>query len=148
MAKSAREYDEADAIADELFDLGVDLDDKARTWTFVYSKGADSGPDGGGGHIGGGSSGSRGGGYRTPTNHDYQRDASDDYSLTQAERDRIDELLGRRLAAKRAHDFERADAMQTELREIGVEVDDKARVWYVRYHGGGRAASSFNVRGW
>jgi cysteinyl-tRNA synthetase len=53
-----------------------------------------------------------------------------------------------RIAAKKARDFEKADVLQAELRSLSVEVDDEKRLWYVRYHDGGRAASSFNVRGW
>ena len=36
---------------------------------------------------------------------------------------------------------------QTELRELGIEVDDKAKQWYIRYGDGERTASSYNVRG-
>jgi len=137
VAKSFGQYEESDRLADELYDLGVDLDDKARSWSFVYAVRGAAGGGGGGG-----------GGVRKPTNHDYRRDRSDDYSLRPEELEKVDALLGKRLAAKKARDFDRADALQAELRGMGVEVDDKQRVWYVRYHDGGRAASSFNVRGW
>ena len=65
-----------------------------------------------------------------------------------AELQEIDSLLGRRLAAKKKRDFETADGLQAELRAKGVEVDDRARSWYIRYRDGGRTASSFSVRGW
>ena len=122
------EYDKADRIADALFQLGVDLDDRSRTWRFVYAKG--------------------GSGVRSPDSHDYSRASSDDFVLTVDEIEQINALLGRRLAAKKGREFDKADSLQAELRALGVEVDDKRRVWYVRYHEGGRTASSFNVRGW
>lgn len=130
VAKSLRDYDKADALGDELYDLGVELDDRARTFWFVYGKGSSARRTGGGGGT-----------------HDYQRAHSDDYELSQEKLDQIDALLGKRLAAKKARNFDKADEFQTELRALGVEVDDRARSWYVRYSGGTRSASSFNVRG-
>lgn len=156
VAKSRRQFDESDRMLDEIYDLGVDLDDKARCWWFVYSKRGSSGGGGGGGYGRDGGAGGRGATGRAPTQrvradrgqaHDYSRSRSDDYDLGDSQMSQIDELLGRRLAAKRARDFERADRLQTELRDLGVEVDDKAREWYIRYHDGERSASSYNVRG-
>lgn len=174
VAKSRKQYDASDAILEELRALGVDVDDKARSWWFVGG--------GGGGGYGGGRGGTfaaRGGGagysardgYGSSAGrgrsgwvagraqraqraqldrsklHDYSRSHTDDYALRAEQLDRIDELLGRRLAAKRARDFEKADQLQAELRQLGVEVDDRARQWYVRYGDGERTASSYNVRG-
>ena len=85
---------------------------------------------------------------RSPDSHDYSRASSDDFVLTVDEIEQINALLGRRLAAKKGREFDKADSLQAELRALGVEVDDKRRGWYVRYHEGGRTASSFNVRGW
>jgi hypothetical protein len=131
VAKSYGRYEEADALADELFDLGVELDDKARKWWFVYAKRGAQPAGGGGG--------------RRSRGHDYVRDARDDYDLHPEKLERIESLLGIRLAARKARDFERADMLQAELRGLGVEVDEKAKQWYVRYHDGGRAASSFKL---
>ena len=39
--------------------------------------------------------------------------------------------MGQRLAKKKARQFQDADALQEELREMGVEVDDRRRVWYM-----------------
>jgi len=148
VAKSASDFAESDRLADKLAGAGVELDDKARQWRFVDAKGS-------GGAVR--SLGSKrtpqnpnleGGSKQTPRNHDYSRAAPDDYNLKPDELGRIDALLGKRLAAKKARDFEKADVLQAELRSLGVEVDDEKRLWYVRYHDGGRAASSFNVRGW
>ena len=133
------------------YDLGVDVDDKARRWWFVYDKGAAGGADGG--RYGSGPSrdsarSGRGGRQAAAdgSGHDYVRSFRDDYVLSASQLAQVDELLGLRLSAKRKRDFHRADDLQTELRNLGVEVDDKAREWYVRYHDGRRSASSFNVR--
>jgi cysteinyl-tRNA synthetase len=60
------------------------------------------------------------------------RSATDTFDLPQSKAEAIDSLLGQRLAAKKARAFEKADALQAELRGIGVEVDDKSREWHVR----------------
>ena len=150
VAKSRKRFDESDVILEEIQDLGVEVDDKARCWRFVHdNSGAGSGAGGGAGY--GRSTGAREMSGRAQLNrgqlHDYSRSQSDDYFLETEQLDKIDELLGRRLAAKRARDFDRADRLQTELRELGIEVDDKARQWYIRYGDGERTASSYNVRG-
>jgi len=45
---------------------------------------------------------------------------------------RIDGLLAQRLALKKARKFTEADTLQFELFETyGVEVDDRARTWYL-----------------
>jgi cysteinyl-tRNA synthetase len=131
LAKSRKDYARSDVLLDELYELGVDVDDRARTWRFAYARGGGGSP---GGVLGG-----RGG-------HDYVRSRADDYEMSEADLAQVDELLGRRLAAKKAREFGRADELQAELRELGVEVDDKRREWYVRYHDGRRSASSWNVR--
>ena len=169
VAKSRKQYDESDAILEELRALGVDVDDKARSWWFVGGGGGGGGYGGGGGGSfaarGGGAGYSARDGYGSSAGrgrsgwvagraqldrsklHDYSRSHTDDYALRAEQLDRIDQLLGRRLAAKRARDFEKADQLQAELRQLGVEVDDRARQWYVRYGDGERTASSYNVRG-
>ena len=169
VAKSRKQYDESDAILEELRALGVDVDDKARSWWFVGGGGGGGGYGGGGGGTfaarGGGAGYSARDGYGSSAGrgrsgwvagraqldrsklHDYSRSHTDDYALRAEQLDRIDELLGRRLAAKRARDFEKADQLQAELRQLGIEVDDRARQWYVRYGDGERTASSYNVRG-
>ena len=45
--------------------------------------------------------------------HDYSRSQTDDYDLGAEQLDKVNELLGRRLAAKRARDFDKADLLQT-----------------------------------
>lgn len=83
------------------------------------------GPPGGGG-------GGRGGGGRGRALHDYVRSQTDRFELTPSEAQEVDALLGRRLAAKKARDFDKADSLQMSLRGLGVEVDDKTRSWHVR----------------
>ena len=56
--------------------------------------------------------------------HDYTRSARDDFEVDGDLLAQIDALLGRRLAAKKARDFPRADVLQSELRDLGVEVRD------------------------
>ena len=60
------------------------------------------------------------------------RSASDSVQLTPSEAKDVDTLLGQRLAAKKARDFEKADELQDELRCLGVELNDKSREWHVR----------------
>jgi cysteinyl-tRNA synthetase len=132
-AKSRRDYERADGLLDELYELGVDCDDRGRTWWFSYA-------------IGRASAAGAAGRPAAAAGHDYARSEADDYELGRAQLAEIDALLGRRLAAKKAREFGKADALQEELRRLGVEVDDKRREWYVRYHDGRRSASSWNVR--
>eukprot|EP00900_Chrysochromulina_parva_P003293 jgi/Chrpa1/12965/Chrysochromulina_OHIO_Genome00018846-RA len=44
---------------------------------------------------------------------------------------RVDELLSRRVGAKRSGDFHTADAIRNELRVLGVAVLDQEREWHV-----------------
>ena len=44
----------------------------------------------------------------------------------------IDALLNERVRAKRCRDFHKADELRTELRNLGVFVDDKKRTFYCR----------------
>lgn len=136
IAKSRRMYERSDELLEMLYDLGVDCDDDRRTWCFTYMK-----------EGRGGSGRMRDGQRAASSHHDYRRASADDFELSSSRCDEIDALLGRRLAAKKARDFQRADALQTELRALGIEVDDRRREWYVRYHEGRRSASSWTVRG-
>ena len=157
VAKSRKQFDESDGLLKEIRDMGAEVDDKARSWWFVGGGGGGTFAARGGGagyRRDGSTSGSDGNGWiagRARLDrgqlHDYTRSQTDDYDLGIEQLDKVDELLGRRLAAKRARDFDRADLLQTELRELGIEVDDKAKQWYIRYGDGERTASSYNVRG-
>ena len=63
--------------------------------------------------------------------HDYERDFSDLTKVSDDDLSQINKLLGQRLAKKKARQFQDADALQEELRDMGVEVDDRRRVWYM-----------------
>jgi hypothetical protein len=131
VAKSRRQYEESDALLSEMRVLGVEVDDKARSWWFVGGGGG----GGGGGDTfaarGGGAGYSKRDGYGGTAGrersgsgwvagraqldrsklHDYSRSQTDDYELGAEQLDRVDELLGRRLAAKRARNFDQADLL-------------------------------------
>ena len=64
------------------------------------------------------------GGFGGGVGHDYRRD--DDGSAQVDER-RVNELLADRLAAKRARDFDTADRIRDELRNMNVQVFDQVR---------------------
>ena len=85
----------------------------------------------GGGDFGrgGGKGGGRGGGpdYGAPQ-HDYRRMEGDTARIDVA---KVNDLLSRRVGAKRARDFRAADAMRNELRGLGVAVLDREREWHV-----------------
>ncbi len=101
--------------------------------------------DGGGGGGGGGGYGDGGGGgggcltggqFRGPLaagasstasarTHDYNRSNSDSHPVDTA---RVNELIAARMNAKITRDFDRADALRMELRQLGVEVHDRDKV--------------------
>jgi len=60
--------------------------------------------------------------------HDYKRMEGDTAPI---EVRRVDELLSRRVGAKRSGDFHTADAIRNELRVLGVAVLDQEREWHV-----------------
>ena len=96
----------------------------------AYGKGG--GFDGGYGKGGGG----RGGGGRGPPDmshgappHDYTRMEGD---TAPVDVDRVNELLSRRVGAKRARDFRAADAIRNELKNaLSVAVLDREKEWHV-----------------
>ena len=110
-ARRERNYRLADGIRDELFEMGVEMDDKQRTWWVV------------------------GGGNVRP--HDYARADDDGGTFVDgAQLAEIDQLISERLAAKKERDFDTADRLQEQLRYLGVEMDDRERVWRYKYDGG------------
>ena len=68
-----------------------------------------------------------------PTEHDYAREEADGgaawASLPAEHRSAIDGLLLARLQAKKSRQWEAADAMRSQLNELGVYVDDGRKVW-------------------
>ncbi|KAL3911224.1 MAG: hypothetical protein SGILL_007367 [Bacillariaceae sp.] len=128
-AKKTGQFDQADDIRNQLLDdHGVLIRDRDRKWRSGCSRsgsglkwlrdagnfnsrtsdyGSDLGPDG----------------------HDYVM-ASDAGDITSSmSEEEINRLLGERLASKLNRDFMRADAIQAELMQVGVFVDDRNREW-------------------
>jgi len=98
--------------------------------------GSGGGYSGGGFAEGGGSGGGLAGGqFRGPSapasraastlTHDYTRSGNDNFPVDVT---RVNELIAGRMNAKITRDFERADALRMELRQLGVEVHDRDKV--------------------
>mmetsp|Transcript_24350 Transcript_24350/g.76098 ORF Transcript_24350/g.76098 Transcript_24350/m.76098 type:complete len:255 (+) Transcript_24350:23-787(+) len=68
------------------------------------------------------------GGINPTTGHDYRR--GDDGSIA-VDVPRVDSLLARRLSCKMSGKYDEADRLRDELREVGVEVQDKLKIWRV-----------------
>ena len=96
-AKKAREYDTADALQAELLEMGVWLDDKARTWTATR---------------------------KTTSTYTLVGDPPEGADL-----EAIAALLAKRVEAKRAKDFEAADALQSQLITLGAYPNDRSKTW-------------------
>ncbi len=62
-----------------------------------------------------------------PAGHDYSRADGDDAQLPAPAAD-IDDMLARRIQAKRSTDFATADAIKDELRGLGIDVNDRIKV--------------------
>ena len=60
--------------------------------------------------------------------HDYTRSSNDRHPVDTA---RVDTLIAARMNAKITRDFDRADALRMELRQLGVEVHDRDKLWFV-----------------
>lgn len=69
--------------------------------------------------------------------HGYNR--SDDDNAAEIDEQAVYELLGERLQAKAARDYNAADACRERLRSMGVDVFDKTKTWRVRSGGDGGA---------
>jgi len=120
-AKRIRDYSSADAIRSELDGVATAcgcrllIDDKKLTYRFELgttrrvARRTDDADDGG---------------------HGYRRE--DDGCRLRDDIAAIDALLNERVRAKRCRDFHKADELRTELRNLGVFVDDKKRTFYCR----------------
>lgn len=123
-ARKDRNYRYADQILADLLQMyGVVLVDADYTYRYV-----------GDGHDGGYG---EGGGYGRRADvdasqgHDYMREVGCDAELSAEALSEINDLLAKRLARKKAREFDKADALQEVLWQRGVGVDDKARTWWV-----------------
>jgi len=99
-AKKARDFDAADELQAQLKEMGVDMDDRKRTWGLAKA------PNGG----------------------------IEGYALEGNVPEGVDEenlkvIFAKRADAKRARDFETADELQAQLKEMGVFVDDRTKTW-------------------
>eukprot|EP00635_Sarcinochrysidales_sp_CCMP3193_P003111 CAMPEP_0118895930 /NCGR_PEP_ID=MMETSP1166-20130328/4045_1 /TAXON_ID=1104430 /ORGANISM="Chrysoreinhardia sp, Strain CCMP3193" /LENGTH=506 /DNA_ID=CAMNT_0006834981 /DNA_START=133 /DNA_END=1653 /DNA_ORIENTATION=+ len=63
------------------------------------------------------------------TGHDYRR--GDDGSV-HVDLARVHHLLAKRLACKMSRSYDEADRVRQELRDVGVEVQDKLKIWTAR----------------
>jgi len=132
----------ADRLKDELSDaFNVVVNDKDRSWTIRAppSTGTPS-PNGGGRFTGSNpavppSAGQFRGAMAPPSPqlppkaaHDYTRSMSDHHPVDVA---CVDDLIAARMNAKITRDFDRADQVRMELRQLGVEVHDRVKTWFV-----------------
>jgi cysteinyl-tRNA synthetase len=123
-ARKVRDFDTADAIRDELLDQNVMVDDKLCQWAV-------------GGRF---STGSVGGDFRIPT-RDRNYAISPDSEVPENANE-IQQLVEERNEARKARDFDTADAIRDELLDQNVMVDDKLCQWAV----GGRFGKGNNGR--
>ena len=166
LAKAARDYPAADALLDQLLDLGVIVDDRRRAWRFVCNGGKlDRASYPGHDYVRLRQSDQRdkatgkvslhvrvAEGGRMPTATATLccslLDASLSCDQPHLELDRrlaeeVDDLLRRRLEKKLAYKFDEADALQRSLNALGVETDERQMTWNVAF---AYAESSWRVR--
>jgi cysteinyl-tRNA synthetase len=113
-AKKRRDWPTADQVREQLREAGCFVDDQSQTYRIVDR------------------SKSRGGGgaKAMPTEHDYSR--SDDgtaITLTPEQQATVDRLLLERICAKRRREFDTADQLREELKQLGVLCDDATKTY-------------------
>ena len=117
--KMSRDFTAADEIQDELIANGVFVHDGRKEWR----------ADGQGFGEGGGGKPGREAGSRSDRNKPYEQSK---YSFDTDDVNVIQDLVAERIEAKRARDFDTADAIRDELLEdYDVVVDDRNRQWSV-----------------
>ena len=112
--------------------VGVVLVDKAYTWRFV-GEGHD-GLYGEGGSYGRRADASARANPAAMGEHDYvhEQPTGERAEIEPEMQAKIDALLAQRLGLKKARRFDEADGLQRTLYDsYGVEVDDRARTWYL-----------------
>lgn len=137
-----RAFDEADAIQQQLGEMGVTVFDREMKW-FVGTGGRGEADErgrrarlGGGGRAG--ASVQDGYQRRTPG---YTREAGDDYPVDVAT---VERLIEQRTAMRLSRDFDGADLARNQLKdEYGVYLQDRELKWYVG--SGGRASRTKNA---
>lgn len=118
--RSAREFDEADTVREKLRAMHVFVSDRDRWWrvdTAAIERAKRQRPD------------------ELPDGHDYSRVDDDAVALDDEQVSTINRLISLRLTAKLDRQFDRADELLEELRELGVQVNDGRKAW--RADGGG-----------
>lgn len=141
-ARKTGQFEVADSIRDALLDdYGVSVWDKDRQWRTGSSRsGSGMGGRGGGGRgrggggRGGNDRGGRGGASRPPrdfgpTGHDYNLSNDAGPNSSQLSDDQIHEKIAERLQCKMRRDFQRADEIQAEFEDLGINVHDGMKEW-------------------
>jgi hypothetical protein len=95
-ASRQRDYTSGDRLKEQLFAMGVRIDDREKTWSA-----SGGGGGGGGGYGGGGGFGGLG--------HDYTRQPGDNGPV---DVNQVNDILKQRNDAKRARDFNLADQLR------------------------------------
>ena len=99
-----RDFARADAIQQQLMDAHVQLDDRNQLWR---SDGIRFVPDG----------------------HDYTYAPDAGPCRSSMPEEEILELIRERYACKISHNFTAADIIETELKDVGVDLNDEERLW-------------------
>ena len=133
--KKKREFGKADNLQSELRTrYGVEVSDKALSWRIAYDN-----PRGATQKIDLSRAGLDMG---EKPYHDYIRAETDYAELDEATIHAVDLLLSERLKAKKSRNFDRADAIQDQLRdELGIHVDDRKLEWHYDKSSTGPGAS-------
>ena len=132
----------ADRLKDELNDVyGVVVNDRDRSWSMRAQpvpppNGSGKYPNTPAPGVGGVTGGQFRGAMAHPASqpptpqaqHDYTRSSNDRHPVDAA---RVDVLISARMNAKITRDFDRADQVRMELRQLGVEVHDRDKSWFV-----------------
>eukprot|EP00526_Cylindrotheca_closterium_P007694 CAMPEP_0113638218 /NCGR_PEP_ID=MMETSP0017_2-20120614/20011_1 /TAXON_ID=2856 /ORGANISM="Cylindrotheca closterium" /LENGTH=668 /DNA_ID=CAMNT_0000549295 /DNA_START=47 /DNA_END=2053 /DNA_ORIENTATION=- /assembly_acc=CAM_ASM_000147 len=131
--RRTRRFEEADAIRDELLDKhGVMVRDKESTWRSGCSR-SGSGQSWGRGERtrNDGRGGTRGRPNRNfgPNGHDYNLAADAGPNSSSLSDQEIHQMLAERLECKLNRDYQTADGIQDDLRNAGIAINDKRKLW-------------------
>ena len=122
--KLKRNYGEADRIQGDLAHRGVFVHDGRKEWR---ADGENFGESASGGRMNGMKPG------RERNNNPYEMsDYSNQDNLTDEDREKIEDLVARRVSAKLSRDYDTADNLRDQLiREYNVKVEDRLRQWSI-----------------
>eukprot|EP00929_Paragymnodinium_shiwhaense_P080662 TRINITY_DN42083_c0_g1_i1.p1 TRINITY_DN42083_c0_g1~~TRINITY_DN42083_c0_g1_i1.p1 ORF type:complete len:541 (+),score=142.77 TRINITY_DN42083_c0_g1_i1:120-1742(+) len=113
-ARLKKNFEGADELRDRLVAMGVTLLDRERQW---------KSEDGRSGRI--------------PTFEDVKKGRQSSRVVKEEQRDeemedeelRIREIIRQREAARKSRDYAESDRLRSDLKQLGVEVEDKAKIW-------------------